>query len=272
MAKENLSEEMKNVVNIQEKDGEIDEGLYSRQLYVYGRDAQKSLKKSRILVLGMSGLGVEIAKNLVLAGVDTLHVYDPVPKRVNDMGANFYLCGEAGLGENGVSRARECENQLKSLNRYVNVGVVEDFELNDLKMYSVVVAVGRGRGEVMEVSEFCHRNGVKFIATETRGVFGKVFCDFLKDFKVTDQDGTTPTTCMIASIVEDVVTVTEEKRHGLGNDDIVVFKEIKGRVALNDQVPRKITVTGSHTFKIHDAGIFVFVAYLMIFVFARCEG
>ena len=50
---------------------ELDEDLHSRQLAVYGRDTMKKMAGATVLISGMRGLGVEIAKNLVLAGVST---------------------------------------------------------------------------------------------------------------------------------------------------------------------------------------------------------
>jgi ubiquitin-activating enzyme E1 len=41
---------------------EIDEQLYSRQLYVLGHEAMKKMAESDILIVGLSGLGVEIGK------------------------------------------------------------------------------------------------------------------------------------------------------------------------------------------------------------------
>ena len=42
--------------------GEIDESLYSRQLYVLGHEAMKRMGASNVLLVGMKGLGVEIGK------------------------------------------------------------------------------------------------------------------------------------------------------------------------------------------------------------------
>ena len=39
-------------------------------------DAQKRLRSARILVAGMKGLGNEVAKNLVLAGVNSMTILD----------------------------------------------------------------------------------------------------------------------------------------------------------------------------------------------------
>lgn len=42
------------------RNGEIDESLYSRQLYVLGHEAMKRMGNSHILIAGLRGLGVEI--------------------------------------------------------------------------------------------------------------------------------------------------------------------------------------------------------------------
>ena len=44
----------------QVKNGDIDESLYSRQLYVLGHEAMKRMGNSHVLIAGLRGLGVEI--------------------------------------------------------------------------------------------------------------------------------------------------------------------------------------------------------------------
>ena len=44
------------------KNGDIDESLYSRQLYVLGHEAMKRMSSSHILIAGLKGLGVEIGR------------------------------------------------------------------------------------------------------------------------------------------------------------------------------------------------------------------
>lgn len=70
---------------------EIDEALYSRQLYVLGHEAMKRMGASNVLIVGLKGLGVEIAKNIALAGVKSLTLYDPVSTEISDLSAQFFL-------------------------------------------------------------------------------------------------------------------------------------------------------------------------------------
>ena len=42
------------------KNGDIDESLYSRQLYVLGHEAMKRMSNSHVLIAGLRALGAEI--------------------------------------------------------------------------------------------------------------------------------------------------------------------------------------------------------------------
>lgn len=44
--------------------------------YVLGHDAMKRMQNSSVLISGMRGLGVEIAKNVILGGVRSVTVHD----------------------------------------------------------------------------------------------------------------------------------------------------------------------------------------------------
>ena len=54
------------------KEDEVDEGLYSRQLYVYGKDAQKKMQGSNVLLIGLRGVGVEIGTYLVRRSIQRM--------------------------------------------------------------------------------------------------------------------------------------------------------------------------------------------------------
>lgn len=77
------------------------------------------------------------------------------------------------------------------------------------------------------MNDFTHKNGIAFISVSTHGLFGSLFCDFGPSFTVVDQNGENPITGMISSITPDgLVTMMEEGRHGLEDDDIVIFEEV----------------------------------------------
>ena len=69
----------------------IDYNLYSRQLAVFGADMMTKFAKMKVLIMGMRGLGVETAKNLILAGPQQVDLCDDEIVTIDDLGANFYL-------------------------------------------------------------------------------------------------------------------------------------------------------------------------------------
>lgn len=49
------------------------------------------LIKMNVVIIGLRGNGVEIAKNLILAGPRHVQIYDPDLVDIRDLGSNFYL-------------------------------------------------------------------------------------------------------------------------------------------------------------------------------------
>ncbi|CAG8616484.1 11157_t:CDS:10, partial [Paraglomus occultum] len=228
----------------------IDEGLYSRQLYVLGHDAMKKMSSSNVLIVGLKGLGVEIAKNIVLAGVKSVTLYDPEPVKISDLSTQFFLRED----DIGRPRAATTAPRLAELNQYVPVSVLED-ELtpNNLHSFQVVVLTDTPLKKQLEINDYTHANGIHFIATDVRGLFGVVFNDFGPEFNVNDATGENPLHGMIAAISKEadgIVTCLDETRHGLEDGTYVTFSEIKGMVELNECEPKKVKVLGPYTFSI----------------------
>lgn len=235
---------------------EIDEGLYSRQLYVLGHDAMRRMVTSDVLISGLGGLGVEVAKNVILGGVKSVTLHDEAICKITDLTSQFYLT-ESDVGKN---RAEACLPQLSELNTYVRTkvytgGLTDDF----IKQFRVVVLTNSSLEEQLKISEVTHENDIALITADTRGLFAQVFCDFGKDFTVVDASGESPVSAMIASIsreAEGVVTCLDDTRHGLEDGDYVTFSEILGMTELNGCVPKKIHVLGPYTFSIGDTSKF----------------
>ena len=49
---------------------------YDRQIRLWGHEAQQRMRDSKIVVVSLGGLAVEIVKNLVLAGIGNLTILD----------------------------------------------------------------------------------------------------------------------------------------------------------------------------------------------------
>jgi ubiquitin-activating enzyme E1 len=235
------------------KQGEIDESLYSRQLYVLGHEAMKRMGSSNVLIVGLKGLGVEIAKNIALAGVKSLTLYDPAPVAISDLSSQFFLQPQ----DVGKPRAEVTAPRVAELNAYVPVTIHEGGNLVDdleqLKRYQAVVLTLTPLKDQLAIADFCHKNGIYVTITDTFGLFGYLFNDFGKNFTVGDATGEEPVSGIVADIDEDgLVSALDESRHGLEDGDFVTFSEVKGMEGLNDAAPRKVTVKGPYTFSIGD--------------------
>jgi ubiquitin-activating enzyme E1 len=234
-------------------DGEIDESLYSRQLYVLGHEAMKRMGSSNVLVAGLRGLGVEIAKNIALAGVKSLTLYDPKPAALADLSSQFFLHPE----DVGKPRASVTVPRVSELNPYTPVqeftGQDLTSDLSQLKQFQVVVLTDTPLKDQVKVADYCHENGIYVVITDTYGLFGTIFTDFGKNFTVGDPTGENANNGIVAGIdSEGLVSALDETRHGLEDGDWVTFTEVKGMEGLNGCAPRKIEVKGPYTFSIGD--------------------
>jgi ubiquitin-activating enzyme E1 len=237
--------------------GEIDESLYSRQLYVLGHEAMKRMGSSHVLVSGLRGLGVEIAKNIALAGVKSLTLFDPKPAAIQDLSSQFFLHPE----DVGKARASVTVPRVAELNPYtpVNIHPSQDLtsDLESLKQYQVVVLTDTPLKDQIKIADFCHQNGIFVVITDTFGLFGTIFTDFGKNFTCGDPTGENPLSGIVAGIdSEGLVSALDETRHGLEDGDYVTFTEVEGMEGLNDGTPRKITVKGPYTFSLGDVSQF----------------
>jgi len=230
---------------------DVDESLYSRQLYVMGHEAQKKMAKASILIIGLDGLGVETAKNVILAGVKSVSLFDNTLTTYEDLASQFYLT-ESDIGK---SRADVSKPKLAELNPYVDVSILQCVTITPdiLETFTCVVLIAQPLSIQKSITEFCHMKNIAVLVSDVRGVFARIFCDFGVNFAVHDINGEPDITSMIAGITKDspaLVTVLEETRHGLQTGDKVLLTDISGMEILNGQ-EYTVTVKDSFSFEIN---------------------
>ncbi|TGZ82206.1 putative poly(A) RNA transport protein [Ascodesmis nigricans] len=230
----------------------IDEGLYSRQLYVLGHEAMKRMSQSDVLIVGLKGLGVEIAKNICLAGVKSITLYDPAPVEIADLSTQFFLRAD----DVGQRRDEVTAPRLAELNNYTPVEIAKGDVFNELSLlakYKSVVLTDALLADQLRVNEYCHANKIAFVAINSYGLFGSIFCDFGEEFAVVDPTGENPVSGIVAGIDETgLVSALDETRHGLEDGDYITFTEVEGMDGINDGPEFKVEVKGPYTFSIGD--------------------
>uniref|UniRef100_A0A8D0GAK6 Ubiquitin-activating enzyme E1 C-terminal domain-containing protein n=1 Tax=Sphenodon punctatus TaxID=8508 RepID=A0A8D0GAK6_SPHPU len=232
-------------MNALESHLEIDEGLYSRQIYVLGYDAMQRMTGSSVLVSGMKGVGVETAKNIILAGVKSVTVHDQGDAQWSDLSSQFFL-SEGDVGQN---RAVVSQRHLAELNSYVPVvAYTEELSEKFLSAFQVVVLTNSSLEEQLRISDFCHANNICFILADTKGL---------------------PPSCpsgpwfMASSVFlplqgcPGVVTIAcEEKQEHFENGGMVTFSRVEGMTELNNSEPQPVCVLGPYHLEIGDTTTF----------------
>ena len=219
----------------------------------------KRMLTSKVLIVGLQGLGCEVAKNVILSGVGSVTLYDPNPVQISDLSSNFYLA-ETSVGK---PRAESCFGQLLQLNDSVKVSVLNVPSLTEdvLSQFTVVVLTNNNDiDEIIRINNFNRKQSppIKTIVSDTRGLFGSVFVDNGVGFEVFDNNGEEPVTGLISNISQDIngiITVHEDKKnHGLEDGDLVKFIEIRGMSELNfvpsNPVAYKVKVISPLSFSI----------------------
>jgi ubiquitin-activating enzyme E1 len=220
----------------------IDTNLYSRQIGTFGMEAMGKLIKMDVLIVGLRGLGVETAKNLILAGPKSVTLFDPNPVTWGDLSSNFY-CKEEHVGK--TSRAAASFGKLQELNPYVKVNVVGSLTLEDHANYHVVAytEIFNSIDQMIEVNEFVRSKNIGFILSQTYGPQGFTFLDYGNDFSITDADGEDTKSFIGVAATQTnpcIITVHEDKRHKFQDGDYVKFVEVEGMTELNALPPTKI--------------------------------
>ncbi|KAK7015846.1 SUMO-activating enzyme subunit 1 [Halocaridina rubra] len=162
-----------------EKITEDEAALYDRQIRLWGLDAQKRLRGARILVAGVCGMGAEVTKNLVLAGVKSVVLLDHRDLTQNDTFSNFLAPPDA-IGQN-VAMASEERAQV--LNPMVDVVAdpsnIEEKTEEFFKDFDVVFVSRCKREQLVKINNICRSNKILFLAGDVFGQVGYMFSDFM---------------------------------------------------------------------------------------------
>lgn len=162
---------------------QIDTNLYSRQIGTFGMEAMGKLVKMDVVIIGMRGLGVEIAKNLILAGPRSVAIVDDTPTRMADLGANFYLTEEHA--KNGVKRSEGCFGKLSELNPYCKVSAISFDDAKALISSGTINVVCQTElthnGAALnpdDINKLSRANGAGYICSAGLGPWGFCFVDY----------------------------------------------------------------------------------------------
>jgi len=213
-----------------------------RQKAAFGAETLAKLKDINVLIVGMRGVGVESAKNLILSNVGSVVVWDPEPATARDMGSNFYLT-EAHVAKE-VTRNEASLAQLKSLNPFCKVesysGELTDEYLTQADVAgtgkpftAVIVTRLLPKAELFRINATARANNCAFLLAITNGVTSSIFSDFGTGHKITDSNGE-PTETYAVSNVEVMPKHPMLKVSGVEDGEEIVVVSFASDVANSD--------------------------------------
>ena len=230
----------------------LDEQLYSRQIVAFGFNAMNKLFKLNILIYRIGGLGIEIAKNIILSGPKKVSIFDDKKIKIEDLGSNFYI----DKSDIGARKDKICLSKLQELNN-IQVDILKNGDIeNHIKEYDVIVIT-----EIMEleklikINETCRKNKKGFIYCLSFGLNFYCFVDFgehiinnlnnkeIKKFYIKNINVGVKTKIIIDNGLENF---------NLPVNSYVTFKGIKGIPQLMDGKKRKISFRQNNYFEVEE--------------------
>ncbi|XP_041663849.1 SUMO-activating enzyme subunit 1 [Cheilinus undulatus] len=150
---------------------------YDRQIRLWGLDAQKRLRGSKVLLAGLGGLGAEVAKNLILAGVKKITLLDHEQVSEESCRAQFLV----PVTDQGKNRAEASKERAQNLNPMVEVhadsGRIEDKADDFFLSFDAVCLTGCSKDLMVRVDQLCSQNKTMFFSGDVYGYYGYMFCN-----------------------------------------------------------------------------------------------
>ena len=225
----------------------IDEQMYSRQIVLLGLETMEKISKLSILIIGQRGLGIEVAKNIIVSGPSKVIIFDPNLTEISDLGSNFYLKEE----DLGKRRDLSSLKGLKELNEYVQIDYIKKNYIKEIyndianNFNIVIITEILPLDESIEINEICRKNKIKFIYSAICGLSAFVFDDF-GDHTIFDEYCEKANKFKIKNIKKSqdgygLLEIEHDKEsEKLLIGDSVIFKEVEGMTEINFEKSQRI--------------------------------
>ena len=214
--------------------------LYSRQLVCDGITSFRKLMCSKILIYGMRGLGVEVAKNIILKGPEKVTLFDPEIATIRDMNSNFYL-DEKDI--NIKRRDLAVLKKLQSLNENVSVDFLNKNQIEEIfeiiLNYNIIVITEIVQSNIsIKIDKICRENKIYFIYGAVCGLTCFLFNDFGKEHIIIEESDVELSKFKIKNIYKNgnngkIEIFLPDDDIGLFNGCFVKFRDIQGMKELN---------------------------------------
>lgn len=190
--------------------------------------AQQKIRNANVLLITMKGLGNEIAKNLVLAGIGSLTIIDHDNVTEADLGAQFLVSLEEG--HVGMNRAQASLAAIQKLNPRVSVIVdTDDVRLKTASyfaLFDMIIATDLDPDALNIINTATRLNIRPFYAAGTHGLYGFIFADLIEHDFVIEREKPNVATQPKAETRTRIIYNVQTKREGDKTIEMVSKKEL----------------------------------------------
>lgn len=150
---------------------------YDRQIRLWGLDAQKRLRQAKVLAVGLGGLGAEVVKNLVLAGIKAITLLDHRNVTENDMHSQLFITPDH-IGTNRAEASKAATQELNP-NVIVTTDTTPIYNKKDhfFRDFDIVCLTEVPIDVRLKINQVCRMEGVKFFCGDVFGFYGYTFAD-----------------------------------------------------------------------------------------------
>ena len=218
----------------------IDHDKWSRQIRTYGIEITKILSNLKILIIGLRGFGVEIAKNIILSNPKQVSIYDDKICQINDLGCNYFI-SERDITEKR-RRDEACIQKLSDLNQSTKIDIEKNY-LSKINEFDVIIITEFMDSYIIhKINKECHSNNKGFIYTLSLGLMSFAFSDFGKKHIILDKTGIEKGKFYILNITKEkngkiTIDFTHTNKR-LNEKGYLIFKQVEGMIELNSSEPR----------------------------------
>lgn len=154
--------------------------LYDRQIRLWGMEAQTNLRNSKILLINLTGVGVEIVKNLVLGGVGSLTLMDCSKVSEQELNSNFFI----DKSQVGMLKVDASKDRIEDMNPRVQFQTDsrnwEDLKESEFSQFQLIVCTGFNSEQLSKLNKITRNLNIPLIACSVHGMYGFIFNDLIK--------------------------------------------------------------------------------------------
>ena len=143
-----------------------DPEFYIKEIYAVGLETMKKIKNLKIFLHGLRGIGIEIAKNLILSGPSSLTITDNTTVTIKDLGTNPFLTFEH---INTTTRAKASISKLQQLNPSIPITIFEGtLDEAFINQFNIICLTESDSNTIIKINNYCRvqNPSIGFISCE----------------------------------------------------------------------------------------------------------